>query len=218
MVLKPWGSFCMNANPLFILFFIFPLHFLGAQKMIKKTYLNSEISAVSVDATQFFELSVETSMADEMTIEATIDGEYKKDLFLSVTEEGHTIFVGSGFQPNFSNPNDKLAAHKVISIQVRLVIPRDKDVIIYGTGCNVSVRGIYSNLSVALNDGQCVLNGVSELASVQTQSGDIFVNTSRAEIRAISKYGKIVKDDIHEGTDQFFLSTVTGNIFIRKTE
>ncbi len=216
--LAPCGSYCMNPRPLFFLFIFFPFHLLVSQKIIEKTYVNPEIGAVNIDAAQFFELSVETSAGDEMIIEATIDGEYRKDLLLRVTEEGHTIFVGSDFQPNFSNPNDKLSAHKVISIQVRMVLPRYKDVVIYGQSCNVKVQGIYSDLSVSLNDGQCILYEVSESASVQTQSGNIFVHTSKAKIRSINKYGKIFKDDIQVGDDHFLLNTVTGNIFLRKTE
>ncbi|NNE77425.1 MAG: DUF4097 family beta strand repeat protein [Pricia sp.] len=202
----------------YLILLLFSVNFLSAQKVVEKSFINPEIDAIAIDADHYFQLSVETALIDEMILEATIDGEYKKDLLLSVKEEGHTIFVSSGFQPNFRNPNDKLAAHKVISIALKVILPRNKFVKIYGTSCNVQVEGTYTNLEIILNDGKCTLNDVSGSVVVKTQSGDIAIKTGGAEISTYSKFGKIRKADIPSGTNKYSIQSTTGNISINKTE
>ena len=160
---------------------------------------------------------VETVANDELVIEATIDGEYKKDLVLSAKQEGRTIRVGTGFQPLFKNPSDKLSAHKVISIALKISVPQHKNVRIYGNSCNVLVAGGYRTLKITLNDGQCILENISESATVMTQSGDISVRTKGARIKASSKYGRVQSDKVPITDDIYNLTTITGNIIINKT-
>jgi hypothetical protein len=39
------------------------------------------------------------------TVAASIDGEYLQDLMVNVAQEGSTVLVSAGFQPNFVFPN-----------------------------------------------------------------------------------------------------------------
>ena len=153
-----------------------------------------------------------------MMVEATIDGEYKNHLLLKIYEEGSTMRVSAGFQPNFVNPNDKLSAHKVISIALKITVPRYKNVFVYGNSSNVTVKGAYTNLKITLADGRCILDDVSETVEVITQSGNIFVNSPRADIKTVTKYGKIYRDPIPEGDYQFNLNTTSGDINLKKIE
>ncbi|MGP1991973.1 hypothetical protein D9V96_008815 [Zobellia laminariae] len=197
-------------------FFVFNL--LAAQKVVKKTLINDAVTAINIDVNSCYKLVLETSESHEMSVEAVIDGEYKKDLLLSIKEEGTSIMISSGFQPNFKNPNDKLSAHKVISISLKIMLPRHKYVTVFGRSCNVIAEGDYNGLDVSLNDGNCELFNVSEIVKVHTQSGGIWVHALNADIDAISKYGKITKEDIPKGGAKYTLTSVTGNIRINKTE
>lgn len=189
-----------------------------SQKVIKKTILNSETLLVQIDAANCFEINLSTADTNEMTVAALIDGEYKKDLLVNMERKGATVAISAGFQPNFINPNDKLSAHKVISIALDIQLPKHQKVQLFGTNCNVLVSGVYQRLNIVLNDGRCKLNKVSEMTEVTTQSGDIILVDDTATVRAQSKYGRVVNYDIPEGDNQFILSTITGNIVIRKTE
>ncbi len=200
----------------FILLLFLYCGFLNAQKIVKKSILNPNTSFVQIDLDNCFKIHMETLETDEMIVEAVIDGEYKKDLVLNVKEEGSTILISAGFQPNFVHPNDKLSAHKVISISLKVFLPQYKTVQLYGANCNVVVSGAYRDLKVTLDDGRCSLFQVSESAEITTQSGDIFVSSSGATIIANSKYGIIQKEQLPSGVGQFKLSTTTGNIQIKK--
>ena len=200
-----------------LLLLLWSVQYVQSQKIVKKSILNSSTSFIQIDLNNCFNIHLETLETNEMLVEAIIDGEYKEDLMLNVKEEGSTVLISAGFQPNFVPLNDKLSAHKVVSISLKVFLPRYKTVQLFGTNCNVFVSGAYQNLKVSLNDGQCTLFEVSELVEVITQSGNIFVNSTGATISASSKYGTIIKEQLPAGGDQFMLSTTTGNIRIKKS-
>ncbi|PHQ60235.1 MAG: hypothetical protein COC08_07625 [Maribacter sp.] len=189
-----------------------------SQKIIKKSILNPSTSFIQIDLANCFKINLETRDTNEILVEAIIDGEYKEDLVLNIKEEGSTILISTGFQPSFVPPNDKLSAHKVVSISLKVFLPKYKKVQLYGTNCNVFASGAYRNLKVSLNDGQCTLFRVSESVEVITQSGNIFVNSSGATITANSKYGTVQREQLPSGGNQFKLNTTTGNIHIRKSD
>ncbi|QCX02120.1 hypothetical protein FGM00_19105 [Aggregatimonas sangjinii] len=202
----------------FILIFLLSLSIGVSQTLVEKTIVDSSILFIEIDAANCYAIAMETTEGNEMRIMAEMDGEYHSDLVLKVREEGNTLQVGAGFQPNFRKPNDKLSAHKVVSIALQLILPKNKRVVLNGTSCNISAKGSYLNLAVALNDGQCVLENISEEVTVRTQSGDILVKSDGATISAESKYGNVGTNKIPEGNNRYVLKTVTGNIRFSEME
>jgi hypothetical protein len=196
----------------------FALNFLTAQKVVKKSIVDSVVSSFQIDASDCFEINVETVKSDEILVEATIDGEYKKDLGLNVRVEGSTILVSAGFQPNFIRHNDKLSAHKVVSIALNIKLPENRNVTVFGTSCNIIANGVYKKLKVTLNDGACTLINVAETAEVTTQSGDIYIESKSGNVIGTSKYGNVSEDKLPLGDTKYMLSTVTGDILIKRIE
>ncbi len=191
---------------------------LSGQKITKKSIVNANTNRIQIDTENCFRLELQTGISDEVVVEALIDGEYKNDLLLSIREEGKTLHIGAGFQPSFNNPNDKLSAHKVVSISLKVMLPQFKEVQVFGTNCNVTAKGKYEKLNITLADGDCHLGEVSRFADVKTQSGNISAKISKASIDAVSKYGTVEKDNVPNGPVELHLSTITGNIVIKKTE
>ena len=208
--------FAMRALVLLLTFLsICNLH---GQKLVKKALVGPKIVSIHIDAQFCYQIDLSTSNKKEVEVEASIEGEYAKDLLITIKEEGPTVLIGAGFQPNFDNPNDKLSAHKVISIALQVSVPKYKEVHVYGTNSNVTVEGKYKKLDVKLDDGRCVLNNVIEMVDVTTQKGDILLSTSMGNIIAKSVYGKVYLDSIPQGYNQFILNTVEGNIRLQKTK
>jgi hypothetical protein len=191
---------------------------LSAQKKMYENILADHISLIQVDATNCFVVEVQTGESNEISIVAEMEGEYSQDLDLEVSTNGSTLFVETGFTPNFENPNDKLSAHKVISISLKLRIPSYKNLEIYGTNARVDLGGEYNKLHVSLSDGTCVLNNIEAVAEIKSQSGNIKVFSAGAAIRATSKYGEVSANLIPKGNSTFILETITGNIDLIKTE
>lgn len=201
-----------------ILLLFFSLQFLGAQKTVKKTVPNSSIAAVEIDVNNCFETTMTTSKTEELTVFATIEGEYKKDVILNVKQDGSNVLVSAGFSPNFENPNDKLSAHKVVSIALEIIVPEYQRVQVHGGSCNVFATGIYERLKITLNDGSCTLKNAGKKVLVRTQSGNINVESKSAEIMASSKFGTVQKNTIPAGDNSFILTSISGNIGLAKKD
>ncbi len=190
---------------------------LQAQKMIKKSLINTNISAFQIDTDNCFELELIATTTDELIVEATIDGEYSEDLIVKINETGSTYFVSAGFRPNFIAPNDKLSAHKVVSIALRISLPAYNTVNVTGTNCNVLAKGMFSFLNVVLDDGHCTIDQVGQNTIVKTQSGDIRLLGEGGNVVAASKYGQVINEFFPKGESDFSLHTVTGNVHLINT-
>ncbi|WP_036380525.1 hypothetical protein [Muricauda sp. MAR_2010_75] len=202
-------------------FAVFGLLFLvqvQGQKLVKKAFIGPRTQSIQIDSRYCYQIDVQTAKTKEVLVEASIEGEYSEDLLVSLEEKGTTVRISAGFQPNFINPNDKLSAHKVVSIALHITVPQYKNVSIFGTNSNVQVKGSYQNLNVKLSDGRCELDNVSETVEVTTQKGDIWLNAKNGSILAESAYGQVENNQIPTGHNQYILKTVEGNIHLRKTK
>lgn len=191
---------------------------LQAQKVVKKALVGSDTAYIQIDSQNCYQLELTTAQTNEIVVEASIEGEYAKDLLVTLEKSGTTMLINSGFHPNFLNPNDKLSAHKVISIALKIIVPAYKNVSIFGTNGNVDVEGKFENLKIRLSDGRCTLKNVEAMVNVETQKGDIFLSTDRGTILARSNYGKVRKARIPSGPNQYILNTVEGTIQLKKTK
>jgi hypothetical protein len=194
------------------------VNILTPQKVVKKSILNPNISNIQIDGRNCFEIKIETRDSDEIAVEATIDGEYQKYLILKIIEAGATLLVSCDFEQDFKNPNDKLSAHKVVSIALHIKLPKQKKVNVFGNSCNITTGGKYEKLKVTLDDGACWFNDVNGAIEAITQSGNIIVESRAADILAVSKYGTVKKQSLPQGKNQFVLQTVTGNIQVNRIE
>lgn len=201
----------------FLLGFFF-LAQLQGQKLVKKAFVGPRTEFVQIDAQNCYTIKLSTTTANEISVAASIEGEYAKDLLVSIEEEGSTLRISADFQPNFTNPNDKLSAHKVISVALQITVPYYKNVSVFGTKSEVQVEGNYKNLNIKLSEGRCVLENVSEKVEVATQSGDIWLTTSDGHILAESSYGNVEHNPIPKGNNQYVLKSIEGNIHLRKTK
>ncbi|MCB0371432.1 MAG: hypothetical protein KDD31_00315 [Muricauda sp.] len=190
----------------------------SGQKLVKKAFIDSHIDFIQIDSQYCYRVDLKTARTDEVTVSASIEGEYAKDLLISIEESGTTALISAGFQPLFINPNDKLSAHKVVSIAIEVSVPEYMDVAIFGTNSDVYATGKYENLSVTLSDGRCTLTNVSETVEVLTQKGDIWLTIPNGDILAETSYGHIEDGIIPFGHNQFVLKSVEGNIHLIKTK
>ncbi|NNG08925.1 MAG: hypothetical protein HKM92_02055 [Arenibacter sp.] len=203
---------------LLVIFFLLGVSALDAQKKVIKDMEGQGVSLIQINSENCFKVELTTLADKRIIVESDMDGEYMQNLLLNVLREGNTVWIGAGFQPNFRNPNDKLSAHKVVSISLKISIPQYLDVSVRGSNSNISATGDYDNFNISLTDGVCTLEEVRGDISVSSQSGNIVLSTSEAEIQASSKYGKVDREFIPYGDNQFTLNSITGNIRIRKTE
>lgn len=190
---------------------------IAAQKVVQKTILENKDTSIQINASNCFFVNLKTNKTDQVKVAAKMSGEYGNDISLNLHEEGNTLVIDTKFIPSFEMPNDKLGAHKVVSINLEISIPENMRVRLYGTSSNINCTGFFDDLDISLSDGKCILRNVIGTSKVTTQDGAIDVYTYAGKIDALSKYGKVVTDKISESDNQFKLSSVTGDIHIYKT-
>lgn len=203
---------------LVLLMFVCTLVNVHGQKLVRKAFVGPRTETIQIDAQYCYRIVLKTEPIDEVQVSATMEGEYAKDLLVSIKESGTTTMISTDFQPNFINPNDKLSAHKVISIALEIKVPQYKNVDVFGTSTNIYATGIYENLNITLSNGRCSLQNISQSVKVTTQTGDIVLSIPRGEVLAESVYGTVRREHIPFGNDQFVLKTVEGNILLTKTK
>ena len=184
------------------------------QKKVSKKIFNVAEHYVQVDGGNCFSVDLATTDENELVVEAFIEGEYSKDLTVKVEEDGSNILVSTDFLPNFQAPNDKLSAHKVVSIALSVRLPKYSNVKVYGTYTNVTAAGLYKALDIVIADGSCFLAASAENTLVRTQSGEIRLTGISGEITAQSKYGKVHREKVPQGNSSYELYSIEGDIWI----
>lgn len=192
--------------------------FLHAQKQVAKSLYAKDITYLLVDANNAYRVNLSTNNSGTIRVSALSEGEYQSVLALHVDKEGATAKVATGFQPSFQFPNDKLGAHKVISVSLEISLPQGIEVKVYGKSSNVRATGLFRNLEVVLSDGNCSLEDVKGTVKVQTQQGDISLQAAEGVVDAESRYGKTEPHEFPEGDNLFFLRTISGHISLFKKE
>ena len=186
----------------------------SGQKKVSKKIIDVAEQNVQIDAGNCFHIDLGTTEGDELIVEAFIEGEYSPDLTIKVEEDGNTLLVSTDFLPNFQAPNDKLSAHKVVSIALKVRLPRYSHLKLYGTYSNISASGLYQSLDIAVADGNCFVQAAAESAVIKTQSGEIRLSGIRGEISAQSKYGKVHQAKVPQGDYSYELYSIEGDIWI----
>ncbi len=193
-------------------------HSLIGQKTIRKTIINSEKQSIQVDTKNCYLVTLKTSKENELKVEASIEGEYEKDLAVKIEEDGANVLVSADFLPNFVAPNDKLSAHKVISISLKIIIPDYCNVNVYGTNSKVLASGKYKVLKISLDSGDCSIVNVVENVAVKTQKGTINITAKEGKIVAESIYGSVRLAKIPAGNSSYKLVSIEGDIYVNKTD
>lgn len=187
-----------------------------SQKKVVKTLLSPEISSIRIDGQQCFSIELKTADVPEVVVQAMMEGEYQRQVLLLAEKQANTLVISTGFSPDFKLPNDKLAAHKVLSIRLEIILPAYQDVDVYAGSCIVETTGRFQNLSITLNDGRCQLGHTAENTQVRTQSATITAAVASGVIAAKSRYGRVEIADIPAGDSRFSLNSTEGDIMVRR--
>lgn len=186
------------------------------QKTVRKAMLLPHVNTVLIDAERFSRIELETVPGAELHLEAVMEGEYQRDIGIEITEEGNILSIAGAFQPFFEVPNDKLSAHKVVAVSLFVRVPEEQEVLIYGTSTRVDTRGAYRKLEIVLSDGQCFLEEPEGQVSVMTQSGNIQLRANSGKLTAVTRYGRVVQEEIPQGRNEYNLESIKGNIYVER--
>ena len=198
------------------IFLIFTLSggFLFGQKQVTKTLLNPQIQAINIDGSLAYEVELLTEGTQEVSVEARMEGEYGSDLMVLFKESGTTLFIETRFGPNFKMPNDKLGAHKVVSVSLKIILPERQNVFLSGVSCQVMTSGVFRDLGIVFNDGGCELSHRANNTEVTTGSAPITAHLKSGVVDVQSKYGTVLMEPIPLGNHHMKLYSTRGDIAV----
>jgi hypothetical protein len=155
--------------------FLFILTFgqLLAQKVIYKQWDGTWIDRISITSDALSTVNVVTSPHSVITLSASVEGELVEEIMINEAVVDRTLQLGTDLAPYFEPENDKLAAHKVLSVDMTIELPKGKSVIINSKYGSVRAMGAYEYFEVALENGSCQLRSFYGEARLYTINGNI---------------------------------------------
>lgn len=177
-------------------FFLLSIAVCKAQKVIEKEFSSEEIYKLSIVDDAIFKIEIQSSENSTIKISANISGEKSESIIIEEKIVEGILSLKTGFAPFFSLENDKLAAHKVMAIELKITVPSTISIEIKSKLASVFANGTYKNLAVSIENSNCDLQNFSGNAHLKTISGNITViaNNTVSGI-AVSKNG-ILKNEL----------------------
>ncbi len=189
-----------------------------AQKLIQNEILAQDISTVQIDGNKIYKIETSTHHSDFIFYSASHEGESAENFTIVPQLNNHTLSISAIFQP-FQQPlDDKLSAHKVISIHLVLYLPDGLQLNIQSQNSHINVSGNYSNIKIETTNGICNLEDFNGNANIETIHGNINVATKGARVRAETKNGLLDIAKFPIGKNRIDLKSLNGNIVVSKTE
>lgn len=203
-----------------ILFSLFSLlsFLIYAQKIEAKIIHNNTIKSIVIEGDAIFKIKVKTTTTQSIRLISQIEGEYAEKTNLVTEIKNDSLLISSEYQAFLEKPNDKLSAHKILSIEIELEIPEDLSIYFKSDIASAEVNGKYKQLVLELNQGNANLNRFSGNALINTINGNVNIETNYASINAITKYGKINIEGITKAENEILIHSINGNINISKTK
>lgn len=190
-----------------------------AQKNIQKEFSAEGIRTLSIVDDAIYKITIHSSPEKYIKLSMHISGEHSESVIVEEKISKNTLSLKTGFVPFFVLENDKLAAHKVMAVEVELIIPETISIEIKSELASVETLGPMSNLAVSLKNGSCVLNNFLGNAHLNTTDGNITVVAQKnVSGKALSKHGTVQNNLFSTG--EFFVEaeSINGNIILLQTK
>ncbi|WP_299221564.1 hypothetical protein [uncultured Aquimarina sp.] len=188
-----------------------------SQSIFNKSIDATDLSEVFIFLDDTFQIEITNTSENKIIISAISEGEYQNNILINVTRKENSLTIIDDIQPFSESHNDKLSAHKVIVLKVKIQIPQNLRVTVQSRLASLQLNAKIKSLFVELNSGDCLLHNFIGNTTINTLGGDITVYTKNATINATTKSGIISIEKIF-GQHQIELKSITGNISVYKTK
>jgi len=201
----------------FIAFSMVP-HFVFSQKVISRSWEIEGLQKLEILSDEAYLISIESGKTGTIEVEAHITGEHAEQIVLSSEQHGNSLRISTSYQPFFFPPNDKLAAHKVQSIALKITVPEVLWVVVSSPSASFEGQGQFQQLEVTLANGICNLINFQGNAYLKTHDADILVMSAvNVSGNAISEHGKVINQLPAEGMYHLRAESVNGNVSLLKS-
>ncbi|MBQ4801658.1 hypothetical protein J8L88_02260 [Aquimarina sp. MMG015] len=201
----------------FFLIFLFVFNWMQSQSSFNKSIDATDLTEVSITLDNTFQIEVTNTSENKIIVTAVSEGEYQNNVFINTKRNENSLSIIDDIQPFSENHNDKLSAHKVIVLKVKIQLPKHLNVVIISRLASLNLNAKIKSLFVELNSGDCFLNDFIGNAVINTLDGSITIYTKNATINASTKKGILSAEKIF-GEHLIELKSISGDISVYKTK
>lgn len=201
-------------------FLIFAIATSGlAQKSIVKDIDATSLELLQVDVDNIYRLEVKTTDSDRFRAYMNTEGEFATQMVLNLLENGGSWNLNVGFAPGFTPADDKLGAHKVVSVDLSLEIPKGKYLKVSGRCLTVKLSGMYTDVEVRLEAGNLNARNFKASGLLATKDGDIKVyGQEDVAVRVEGTPDKLINELKAPAANNLTVMTNSGSIKVRKAK
>lgn len=192
--------------------------FFYGQKNAQEIIQAKEIKGIMITSDEVFKIDVFTIKTDKITIKSKISGETFETMVITTEVKNGFLEINASRSPFYKDLDDKLAAHKVMSIVLNITMPEGLEFWVESALAAVNMRGDYDLIELNLSRGDCRLDHFRGSGTINTLSGNINVNTQNCKIDASSRHGKENIESIASGRHHLKLKSVAGTITVTQSE
>jgi len=208
-ILRQWGFLCC---------FFVGIAYLQAQKVTTKSWEATPYKVIEILSKDAYQINISTSPRENILLQMETEGEHASEVVLETFIKGDTLALQTAFRPFFQAENDKLAAHKVISIKLTLELPERLQVFVNAYKAHVFTIGTFQKVQLDLKLGNALLREFSGNARIHSWEGDIEVWAQPNVLgKGLSKYGEVKSELLVGRHPNIIAESVKGNISLRKT-
>ena len=209
----------MNFRYIFLIVILCFQSVLYAQRERVQTFDASGIKFIQLKADEVFKIEIETkASAENIQLFTISEGEYFNDIALSVERDLNHLQITSTYKEILTSGYDKLSAHKVYAVNLKLIIPEGLQLTIISNIANVQAKGIFNFFEAELKSGACQLTSFTGKALVNTFTGDVSIQTTQAKVVASSNRGKVEIDHELDFGELIEVKSIYGSILVTKTQ
>lgn len=189
----------------------------SAQKKLHKNWDATSIQTLEIDAKNVFKITVETSSITQIEIELWVEGEHFESVVMETSIINNTLSILPCYRPFYTSINDKLAANKVVSIEMKCFLPKELEVLITAPAAQIKTLGSFKSIQLNVHDGPVILDQFAGNANINTFNGDIVVKAKEnVKAAALTKYGTVNNELPEKGLFLINAESVNGNITLLK--
>ncbi|WP_405330513.1 hypothetical protein [Leeuwenhoekiella sp. LLG6367-2.1] len=188
------------------------------QKQMQYRIPSEELKGIYIDSDEVFQIRVQASKIQEFKITAEVEGETFESVLVDPKQENDLWRIYIKRSIGFKAFDDKLAAHKVISIVLNIEMPENKELWVRSSLASLWAEGTFKYLNVNLMSGDCNLINYLGDGVINTLRGSIYIETSNAQVEAISRNGNNETENKSDGKYHLKLKSVDGNIRVSQSQ
>lgn len=191
---------------------------LHAQQDTQEILLADGVKTISIHTDEVYKITIKTSSSRKLVLKTHSEGEYYNQIKLNTKLVDEKLHIKAVYPEILTGGYDKLSAHKVFAFEVELLMPQNLEIDIRSNIASVEAIGSFETFRADLKQGYCDLRKFSGNAVVNTFQGNITVETHSGKIEAHSRNGTISLPEFLPGGNTLKLTSIDGNIKVRKTK